>query len=444
MKRSRKVLSLVFVASLLMSASACGHTSSTSSSQAPSSSSVAKQPATISFMMFQSWKKDAMTKIFEQIKKEENITVDLQVVPDAQMGQLVQTKAAAGELPDLVTQNSSQINVLGAKNFADLSNEPWVDRLSRPETIKNDGKIQMFPLSAYSFVGGVWYNKKVFSSLGIEVPKTYKDFLAALETVKTKGNGIIPMYKSDKDDWTTQSMVAGGISIALYPNQQQTIEKIGSNKLKATDLPEIKAVTNLFLDMYKKGYTNQDHVTATWDMAQESLANGKAAMLINADYLINNIATKWPDKLADIGYFPLPINDKQIATTGKDINCIFVSANSKNLGAAKRFLNAYSQIDKQNAYYAENPSPIPAFKDCNGGKTATVLQEVTKNYIDTNQVTYEYGDMMPSEASSAWWDNMVKNLIAGSTGTKTADKIVSEYQAKLQEVMKANHVSGWE
>ena len=115
-----------------------------------------KEAATISLMIFQSWNSDAFEEILAEIKEEENITVDLQVVPDSEFTQLVQTKAAVGELPDLITQNSNQIAVLGAENFADLSNEEWVSRLSKPETVTYDGKIMAFPMKAYSYAGGVF------------------------------------------------------------------------------------------------------------------------------------------------------------------------------------------------------------------------------------------------------------------------------------------------
>lgn len=452
----------ITMAFLLLISAACGSNNNgktSESSTQPASASASqpsettatapetKEPVTISFMIFQSWLKDPLKDILEQIKQEENITVDLQVVPDNQFGDLLKAKIAAGDMPDLVSQNSSQVSVLGADNLADLSGEPWVSRLTRPETIKSDdGKIQMFPLKGYSFFGGVWYNKKVFQDLGLQPdPATYEDFLKLAEAVKTSGKGITPIYMSDKDSWTTQVFSAGGFSFALDPKQQDVIGQIYSNKLKLTDVPELKQVLTDFFAIYSKGYANKDHLTATWDMAKEALATDKAAMIMNGDWIVNDIKAKWPDQIGNIGHFALPYAGKQLVNTGLDIQSLFVSAKSKRLDAVKRFLDVYSQPKYQDQYYAKNPTPVPAFNDSNGGPVEEVVKAAVEKYVTSGKTAIEFGDYMP-EAGSAYWDSFVPNLVAGTTDggdSKTPDKVLAEYQKKLEEVMKLKKMPGW-
>lgn len=385
-----------------------------------------------------------MKDIFEQIKDAEKITVDLQVIPDSQFSQLIKTKVASGEAPDLVSQNSQQLLVLGADNFADLSSEPWIERLSMPDTIKSDdGKIQMFPLKGYSYFGGVWYNKKVFNDLGITPnPATYAEFLAIADKVKNSGKDITPIYMSDKDSWTSQIFCASAFSIALNPNEKDIASKIYKNELKLTDVPELKKSLQDYLDLYSKGYTNKNHLSATWDMAKEALANGNAAMVINGDWVVNDIKAKWPDKVQDIGHFALPYNDKEIVNTGKDIQSLFVAANSKNLDAVKRFLNAYSQPEYQNKYYTANPAPVAAFKDCDGGQVEEVIKQSVEKYVTSGKTVYEFPDLMP-EAYSAYTDSFMLNLGAGSVGKKNVDDILKEYQQKYEEIMKVKKMPGW-
>lgn len=402
----------------------------------------APEAATISLMIFQSWNNDTFEEILAEIEAEENITVDLQVVPDAEFGQLVQTKAAVGELPDLVTQNSTQLNVLGAENFADLSNEEWVSRLSRPETVTYDGKVMAFPMKAYSFAGGVFYNKPVFEKLGVEIPTTWDEFLAVCEQIK--GEGMVPIGRSDSEDWTTQSFPGMGIPFSLFPDSEATIKKIGTGEVAWTDLPEIEAVVEDLLEIYEKGYVNEDYYTTSWATAQEMLANGDCAMLVCADFVIDTIASTYPDKLDDIGYFAFPIDDQQLACTGRDVWTMFVNKDSENLDAVKRFLNAYSQKKYQDKYYAANPCPMPAFTDADGGNVPQIQIDIADKYFATGNYTYEYGDYMPSTAGSAWWDSFCKNIMAGASGEMTAADIVAEYQNALAEVMKANNAEGWE
>src|SRR6185437_10271601 len=48
---------------------------------------------------------------------------------------------------------------------------------------------------------GVIYNKAIFEELGIEVPKTWDEFITVAE--KVKASGKIPFYFTLKDAWTT-------------------------------------------------------------------------------------------------------------------------------------------------------------------------------------------------------------------------------------------------
>lgn len=54
------------------------------------------------------------------------------------------------------------------------------------------------PFSANA--SGVIYNKAIFAEAGVEVPKTWDEFIAAAETFKSQG--INPFYLTYKDAWT--------------------------------------------------------------------------------------------------------------------------------------------------------------------------------------------------------------------------------------------------
>lgn len=453
MKKLTRWLAFVLALAMMMSLAACGGKAETTpastgeaAAAAPAETEKAeeKEPVTISLMIFQSWNNDAFEEILAEIEEEENITVDLQIVPDSEFAQLVQTKAAVGELPDLITQNSSQLSILGAENFADLSDEEWVSRLARPETVTYEGKIMAFPMKAYNCIDGVYYNKAVFENLGIEIPTTYQEFLDVCEKIKAEGNGIIPIGRSDSESWTTQGFPCMAIPFALYPDEEATLEKIGTGELAWTDIPEIEAVVEDLLAIYENGYVNEDYYTTSWATAQEMLANGDCAMLICADFVVSTIASTYPDKLDDIGYFPFPYNDQQLACSAKDVWTMFASKDSENLDAVKRFLNVYSQKKYQDMYYAANPCPMPAFTDADPGNVPQVQIDISNNYLATGKYVYEYSDYLPSVAGSAWWDSFCSNLMAGATGEMTTAEIVEDYQNMLAEIMKANNMEGWE
>ena len=108
----------------------------------------------------------------------------------------------------------STIIQIGVEKFVDLSDQPWVSRLTNPNLTMIDGKFYGLPKESSSAYIACYYNKKVMDSLGITDPNptTYADFLSILETIKTKGNGITPFYASNKDAWTPQIFMSNGFS----------------------------------------------------------------------------------------------------------------------------------------------------------------------------------------------------------------------------------------
>ena len=53
--------------------------------------------------------------------------------------------------------------------------------------------------------GGILYNKAVFAKLGLQVPKTWADFMA--NNAKIKAAGIDPVIQTFGDTWTSQLFV---------------------------------------------------------------------------------------------------------------------------------------------------------------------------------------------------------------------------------------------
>lgn len=61
---------------------------------------------------------------------------------------------------------------------------------------------------------GFIYNKDVFDKLGISVPTTWEEFLQVCETIKTKGDGVIPIFMP-KDFWVPQILMTDNFAKSL-------------------------------------------------------------------------------------------------------------------------------------------------------------------------------------------------------------------------------------
>jgi raffinose/stachyose/melibiose transport system substrate-binding protein len=436
-------------------ASACGSNANNSASPSASSTTTATQTeenqpptenkeVTVSLLTSQAKYKEAYKKIAQKLKDEEKITLDIQVVPDDQYYNLVKTKIATKEVPDILMNNapSEYITVDAPKNMVDLSNEPWVPRLANPDLLKaEDENIYAMPIESSSFYSAAYYNKKVFQDLGLSEPKTYAEFLNVLETIKSKGNGITPIYMSDKDSWTTQIFMTIGLPVLLGDEAQETWDKLLTNQMKWADIPEFKTILTDFVDLYNKGYVNKDHMTATFDNAKEALATGKAAMLYNGEWAVGDLLTKNMMDPEQLGAFIIPFGDKQIMGTGAFVQGFFIPKESKNVEAAKRVLNLISQPAYMNLYYAENPGS-PGFKDVDGGSAHPAVKALVDNYITTNQYIAQMNDPMAfvSPIFPDLWQLYADMTIQGG---KTPDEVIASWDKKYADYMKQKEQPGF-
>ena len=106
-----------------------------------------KEKVTISAMVQQSRYYDGLKAMISKLEKEENIVIDVQVVPDAESLNMIKMKLNSGEAPDMIDYNVPAVYdiVDAAGNFADLSNEAWVANLLVPDNVVNkDGKFTVF------------------------------------------------------------------------------------------------------------------------------------------------------------------------------------------------------------------------------------------------------------------------------------------------------------
>ncbi|QJD86429.1 ABC transporter substrate-binding protein [Cohnella herbarum] len=453
--KSKMLLSVLAASMVLLTA--CGSNSNepanspaSSSTGSPATSEASQPPeekkaVTVSMMTAQGKYKEQYKLWVDKLKAEENITLDIQVVPDDQYETLIKTKIATDEVPDIFMHNASvgEYQIVKADTkMVDLSNEPWVSRLANPEIIKSaDGKIYALPQESSSFYAALYYNKKVFADLGLQEPATYADFLNILETVKTKGNGITPIFMSNKDTWTTQIFVTAAFPQALAEKGQETWGNLLTNKVKWADIPEFKQALTDYQDLFRKGYVNKDHVTATFDNAKEALASGKAAMMLNGEWTVGDLLSKNQMKPEDIGAFPIPYMDKQLMATGAYVQGFFIPKAAKNVEDAKRVLNLISQPAYMDLVFAAHPGS-PGFTDVNGGEVHPAVKGLFDNYIATNKYVSQLNDPM-GIAGPIFGDLWKLYVDMAVDGGKTPDEVVAAWDKIYTDFMKQKEQPGF-
>jgi raffinose/stachyose/melibiose transport system substrate-binding protein len=257
-----KVRTGVAVAAMLVALAACGGTEQ-----------AADKPAATGPRVLKLWHYEgadsAMGKAWaESVKQFEashpGVTVKLEEKAFEQIRQSAGMILNSDEAPDVMEYNkgNATAGLLSKQGLlTDLSPEAtkrgW-DKLLSPSlqtTAKYDergvmGAGKWFGIPNYAEYVMVYYNKDLFKKAGVEVPTTFDEFTAALETFKKAG---------------TTPLAVGG---AEYPAQQILYQLAPSKAQRpwvdALQLyrgkvdfkgPEFKYAADTFADWVKKGYT---------------------------------------------------------------------------------------------------------------------------------------------------------------------------------------------
>lgn len=447
----QKVLAAAMAATMVFSLAGCGSKETAESTGTETTGTDAVQESTdsaagtkISFLTCQGKFKEEYRTMAEEIKKDHGIEVDFQVVPDNEYYSLLKVKLATSEAPDVFEYNypTQNAEIGAAENCVDLSGEEWVSRLVNPDLVKDaqDGKVYALPKESSSSYLAVYYNKAILEKCGITnpQPKTYQEFLDILDTVKEKGEGVTPLYFTNKDTWTTQIYPTCGYTIALGDKAAETYGKILKNELKWTDVPEFKDTLDNFKALFDNGYVNQDYMSATYDTAAGKMGEGEIACYITIEGFAADMNSKYPD--CEVGAFVLPYNDNELLATGAYVQGLFVPKAGKQVEKAKEFLKIWSDPKYQDIYYKTQPG-FPAFNDVNGGEAPAALQYLVDNYINTGKYEIQMNDYM-SVCAAAFPDlwNYYNEMV---TGTKSSEEVLETWQKQYVDFMQQQGKEGF-
>jgi raffinose/stachyose/melibiose transport system substrate-binding protein len=248
----------------------------------------------------------------EYQKEHPEFKVDFELVAITDIRQKVKVLLAANDLPDAFIYESGRpiVELIDAGVLVDLEAEfkkmgifdsldPGAVSLLKSLALGRG----LYDLPLGMNMEGFWYNKKVFKDLGLSVPKTWDDMLAAAE--KIKAAGVQPFTAGGKDKWPLTRVVNAYVMRKMGVD---AMDKAVAGELSFTDPGFIEAA-RVVQDMAKKGYFGPGPTTVDYSTAADMLMTGKAAMLYNGSWFtqdLNNAQRNvaGPD---GIGYFNIPL-----------------------------------------------------------------------------------------------------------------------------------------
>lgn len=334
--------------------------------QEPAKEEKKKEAVTLTFVKSNDSTLNGMEEIFKNFEAKTGNKVEIQSLPGGNdFETVVKTRFATKDFPDIMLYfpGTAQYDSLrAADNLLDLAAEPYIADMT--DAAKNfqtmDGKIYGLPWGSFSSMG-VIYNKDVFGKVGVSIPKNYADFLSICERIKAAG--IIPIQEAGKDAWPVQVFSLAGWETFVDPViGKEGIAKLNKNEMKLSEIPQIKDMFTRQVELKKKGYLNKNLLSATYDMQQEAIAKGAAAMIIQGEWILPDIKKKFGDDTVNkLGMFPIPSdNDAGIAALYPPAQILIPKA-GKNVETAKELARFITQKDSLEIWYKNNPG-IPVYK----------------------------------------------------------------------------------
>ena len=283
-----------------------------------------------------------------------NVTIEIETHPGGSEGDnLVKTRLATGDMSDMFYYNSgSLLQALDPSDtLVDLSAEPFIANIQESylPTVSANGGIFGVPTEG-TLGGGILYNERIYSELGLEVPLTWADFAANNEAIKAAG--IAPVCATFGDTWTSQLFV-----LADYYNVQTAVpdfaERYTGNQAKYADTPAAMAGFEHLQEAFEKGWWQEDFGVDKFDVGQQKLAEGICAHYPMLSFAVGTMAQNFPDQIEDIGFFAQPGDDA--ATNGATIwmpAATYIPKTSQNIDAAQQFLAFIASVEGTEAMSA--------------------------------------------------------------------------------------------
>jgi raffinose/stachyose/melibiose transport system substrate-binding protein len=357
----------------------------------------------------------AIIKEFEE--KNPDIKIKLDAPPEAET--VLKTRLTKNDLPDIMSIGGNatygelgRAGVLHDFTDSELVNtiQPsYVDMIGRLVGPEEEG---VFGLPYATNANTVIYNKQKFEELGIEVPKTWDEFIAILE--KAKAAGEIPIYFTLKDAWT--GMISWN-SLAANIAGEEFAEK--KNAGEATFKEGYDQVADKMLTLIQYGH--KDNMGVAYGDGNNAFAKGNGVMYIQGNWAIPEIVKANPD--IKLGTFAMPVtNDpaQNKLVSGVDV-LLAISEDSEHKEEAMKFIEFMMSKETSKRYIDEQK----AFSAVEGVFQEDPVFEGIKENFESGAITSFPDHYYPAGMGA---DNLVQEFLIKQKKDAFLEKMDSEWE----------------
>lgn len=369
-------------------------------------------------------------KAAEDFKKEnENVTINIQVIPSEQRSDKLSVAIQTKTLPDIFFESSFAMtqyahmgvllpldDIIDEDSKKDISESIW-------DNVTIGGKVYFYPF--LNNPGTLVYNADMFREAGLEkyiggeydiATWSLEDYQIILETLKAKLPGVSPMglfaKNNQGDTWNLAYLRMYGSPFFAK-----------DGKLVANDIEGVEALT-FINNLRKSGLTTPGAETLTSNDILAIFQNGKLAICFVNSVLFSNILNdmksgkmnKFDVRLANIPGIERPLSFTYITGTS-----IFNTGNKAKTDMAKKFVkffNTTASLVKASEY---NGIPVRESVSKNAGEDFPYL----KAYQQNAQYIFNFSNNTPGYAELR--NILFPELQAVFTGAKTPKQALDSY-----------------
>ena len=374
--KNKKIISVLMVGALMagmLTVTGCG-----GSSDGDSSAKGGKTE--LELFSSKAENKDVLQQLVDKFNEtHEDVTIKITAPADA--GTVLKTRMAKNDMPDIVMMggDNNYTEVESAGMLVDLSDQDYISNIKDSYMqmvydVNKDKEEKAYGVPYATNASGVIYNVDKFEELGLEIPKTWDEFIDVLDQIKDAGEQ--PLLMTYKDAWTSLCPW-NSMAPDLQPEGFTDDRKEG----KTTFVGTHEEIVEKYLTLLD--YAQDDFMGLTYDDGNKAFANGDSVMIINGNWAINQYKSANAD--LNVNMFALPASNdesKNYVTSGVDV-LLGVCKDSANEDMAKEFVsfmmepeNAQTYIDDQFAFSAikgveQNNETVAGVKeDIANGKVA--------------------------------------------------------------------------
>ena len=246
--------------------------------------------------------------------QKQGVTVEHQGFETAQLDDQLQRAIQSGEGPDISQINNGENSmgplvraglILPMDDYAEqygwnnLLSPGLIARNRYTEDGETIGQGVLWGVSSTAEIVGFYYNKQIFADNGVEIPETFADLEAGMQTFKDAG--VTPLVFGNLDPWPASHLF--GEILGTMTTREYLDGLIYRQGDQSWDTDEIKQAAAKLQEWKQNGYLLEGFEGISPDDAVSLFAAGQGAMLMQGSWDAPNVAVQMNE---NAGFFLMP------------------------------------------------------------------------------------------------------------------------------------------